>query len=153
MKKQYPNGKWADPQPVNQVLRWGQLGQIIKHAQKNIAAEQLIKNLLPNHLAKHCKVLNIHDDILILEIDNAGLAMNLRYNQTELLTKLQQSLHFKSLKKIEFKVRPAINLGACKKKEVPVLSNQSRTIINQCAEGMTNPEVKAALLRMIRSSL
>ncbi|HLB42613.1 MAG TPA: DciA family protein [Gammaproteobacteria bacterium] len=67
---------------------------------------QKILIYLDSHLIKYCQVANEENGHLIILVENAAIATQLRFQTDNLLTKFKQDPILKHIKKIDYKVRP-----------------------------------------------
>lgn len=94
-------------QSVHTILAKGQgpLGYVLAKVEQLRTLNQQIQTLLRPELAQHCQVANLRDGCLILQVDNAAWATQLRFEQTELLSKLRKQPALAGLASIKIQVR------------------------------------------------
>jgi len=84
-----------------------QLIALQQHCQLIQAVAKLVSQCLPEPLTKHCQVINLKEDLLILQTDSPTWNTLLRYQTPELLAQLQRSPNLAHLKSIRVKTTPA----------------------------------------------
>ena len=76
---------------------------------KKIASLQqlnhIFQNALNNDLTNHCSIAKQTKNSLVLIVDNASWATNLRYAIPDLIKTLQNQPEFKNLQKIQYKIQ------------------------------------------------
>ena len=66
------------------------LHHLVAKSQHLIHLTNLLHQLLDRQLAKHCKAANLRDKTLVIEIDSAAWATQIRYRIPQLLDQLRQ---------------------------------------------------------------
>ncbi len=96
-------------QSVHNILSQGQgpLAYVLAKVEQLRMLSQQVQKLLRPELAQHCQVANLRDGCLILQVDNAAWATQLRFEQTELLSKLRKQPELAGLASIKIQVRAA----------------------------------------------
>ena len=114
--------------------------------------DELLQYLLADDLAAHCKVINLNNDCLMVEVDSAAWATRLHYGELELLQQLQSHPQGRCLQRIKCCVRPAHQHHEVKQggggTVATTLSEQSAQMIKETADSVTSEELKAALMRL-----
>lgn len=130
------------------------LRNIVQHAKYFVTLQKIVHQHLPEAAAEHCHLANYHQGRLVLIIDNAHWATRLRYQQNQLVSRLCQHVEFKNLQRIQLKIRPssAFNDAIDKKKPRLEISAQAGQAINNCAETIEDPKLRAALERLARNA-
>ncbi len=96
-----------DPEHIDKLLKKpNSLGALIAKAQKLLFIEQVLKKAFAPELTQRFKVMNLHQETLVLQAESAAWAMHLRFLEQELLLQLQAEQSLKQLKHIQIKVRP-----------------------------------------------
>ncbi|MDD1782269.1 DciA family protein [Enterovibrio sp. ZSDZ35] len=95
------------PQAALDLLEKGLAGQVRQRAFALSQLNDQVKALLPPHSAKHCRVANFRDGILIIECGSSTWANRLNFDRHVLLSSLRQST-LPSLMTIEIKVNPEL---------------------------------------------
>lgn len=80
------------------------LGKVIQKAKWLLALDQVIQTLLPEQFAPYCRVMNVKQDILVLGISSAAVAMRVRMQSTEILQALQKVTNDYTIREIQYKV-------------------------------------------------
>lgn len=121
--------------------------QLLLRARYLQHADRLLHSLLNAEFKLHCRVANIRDGLLILDVDSVAWATRLRYQLPSLLEKLQQHEDLRVLSSIEIKIRPQQQTRQ-KSSQRPQLSPEAAHCIHSCAEGIDDPALGNALRRL-----
>ncbi|WP_232313480.1 DUF721 domain-containing protein [Enterovibrio coralii] len=95
------------PQAALDLLEKGLAGQVRQRAYALSQLNEQVKALLPPQSAKHCRVANFRDGILILECGSSSWANRLNFDRHVLMSSLRQGT-LPSLMTIEIKVNPEL---------------------------------------------
>ncbi|MCK4869648.1 MAG: DUF721 domain-containing protein [Gammaproteobacteria bacterium] len=82
----------------------GQLHKLIHQTEELQHLDRLFRQTLDNELGGHCHVSKFDGTHMILVVDNANWATNLRYGLPDIIKTLRVQPEFKGLKKINYKV-------------------------------------------------
>lgn len=121
------------------------LGQVLNKANQLKQTEALVHSFLPEELGKLFRVANYQNHKLTLLTASASNLTQMRFFQAQLLYQLQQ--HLPDLKGFDIKVRPE----PPKVEQVFIklnISAASRAQLKNLAEDVTDPRLKAVLLRL-----
>jgi len=122
------------------------------HMLENI--EVFLKKQLPHELQNHCYANNLANKCLILMVDSPAWSSKLRFIQPSLEQALVQQ-YPEIINALKIKVRPATrpeNTQPDKDKSFrPALSDTSRSIIQDMAEGMDDSDLKESLIRLAKT--
>lgn len=104
----HPNSKnkKEDFQAVMDVIKGSPLQKIIQKARLIMALEDQLKNILPDNFANQCTVANIHANSVIIHVQSAAIATRLRFQEQEILQKINKIKQFSVVRGVQFKVRP-----------------------------------------------
>ena len=89
--------------PVMECFQHSSLGKIIQKAKWLLALDRCVQTLLPEALAKACRVMNVQQSTLILGVNSAALATRIRLDSETLLHELHKT-EFSMIKSIECRV-------------------------------------------------
>lgn len=96
-----------DPQKVSKLLSKSALGTLVEKAYFLMSLQEALHFCLPEGIRKgDCRVLNWHDNILVIDTPQAHFATRLRYQQEEILEKLNARLGNIEVRALQVKVRP-----------------------------------------------
>lgn len=98
----------------------------------------------------HCRILEINQNCLLIGVENGSWATQLKYNTPTLLEKLHLYPEFQMIKTIRshiFTAHSSKKLSAPPKSICP----ESASMIVTIAQGITEPALKQALLRLARA--
>lgn len=130
------------------------LRSMVQQAQFFAHLEKIVHAQLPDAAVAHCRLANYNEGRLVLVIDNAMWATRLRYQQNQLLERLAQHAEFTGLQRIQLKVRPgdAFNSQQGEKSSELTLSGEAGDALLECAAGIRDPRLRAALERLASRS-
>src|SRR5690348_10345866 len=66
--------------------------------------EKLVKKYLPEKIVQHCKIVDVHNDTIVITAANTGILSLLRYEKSSLLQKLRTEEKMYALRSIELKL-------------------------------------------------
>ena len=95
-----------DPASVINLIQTNKLGQYLHKGQQLLELSAIIEKVLPMEVKSHCQVMNIREGILVLQCSSAAWAMNLRFQEQELLKAIKQVPIYRYIRSIEYKIRP-----------------------------------------------
>ena len=131
---------------------------MVAHARFLYSLTLCIRSKLPPKIANHCWTGGIYGDTVTIVTDSASWGVQARYQQYEILKQI--NTEFRSdlqteLKRIKIKVaniqEPTTTerlVGVKKPISRPVLSRKNAQLIAAAAGNTTDPEIKAALLKL-----
>lgn len=123
------------------------LKAIFAQAQRLSHWQRLLESQLQPAAREHCHVASWREGTLLLIVTDGHWATRLRYQQKRLQRQLQAFEEFASLTRILFKVQPpTVQQGAAG--HTMDLSNQAAETLQATAEGITDPNLRAALERL-----
>lgn len=109
--------------------------------------QQLVDSQIQPAAREHCHVASWREGSLLLLVTDGHWATRLRYQQRRLLRQLQALDEFRELTRILFKVQPP-DPPRHQVGPAPKLSSRSADNIQQTAQGITDPRLRAALERL-----
>ncbi|MDX5372243.1 MAG: DUF721 domain-containing protein [Pseudomonadaceae bacterium] len=127
------------------------LQALLGAAQRLGRLQALVETQLEPAAREHCQVASWHDGCLLLLTDNGHWATRLHYQQRRLQRALQALPEFAGLQKIQVKVRPPNTQVAYQARKVE-LSETAADSLNNAAEGIADPRLRAALERLARNA-
>ena len=86
---------------------------LIKRAQWLNNLNIILQQTLPTSFSAHCRLVNVHDDVLVVHTDNASYASLLRFQAKTLCKTFSEQCHTQ-FNKLEVKVRPLTMAAATK---------------------------------------
>ncbi|MDO7897240.1 DUF721 domain-containing protein [Pseudomonas citrulli] len=123
------------------------LKAIFGHARRLGHLQRLLDSQLQPAAREHCHVASWREGSLLLIVTDGHWATRLRYQQKRLLRQLQAFEEFAGLVRIQFKVQPpTVQVGA--KGHTLDLSSDAAATIQSTAEGISDPNLRAALERL-----
>jgi hypothetical protein len=126
--------------------------QFILSKVKQISAlnKQFQTHIDPN-IAQLCQVANLQNGKLIIVAANGSIATQLRFESVNLLRKFKADPLLESIKQIEAKVRPSVDTAAAPEKKrgnVKPLAKNTAALVNDIADTLDDPRLKAVLKRI-----
>lgn len=97
------------PETTQNLLKKKSIQHLHQHALELSRLNQLVSTLLPEATAKHCRVANYRNGILILECGSSAWVTRLNYDRLHILASLRRQL-LPSLMTIEIKVNPKLSV-------------------------------------------
>ncbi len=152
MQTRYPKEKFSAAKPIKRLMGKYLLKNVLDKAYQLMAINRSFIQLLPENIAQHCRVMNLKKKTLLIEADNASIATQLRYCAPELLQKMQAKPLFAEIQTLKYCVRPKVS--TIEKKTPPPtkpISEDTNQLIEQTAQSIPHPELKAALLRLAKT--
>jgi hypothetical protein len=138
-------------QATRKLLREAKpLQTLFQEAQRLGQLQQLLDSQLQPAARPHCRVASWRAGSLLLVVNDAHWATRLRYQQRRLLRQLQTFDEFAGLERIHFKVQPQVERRTPERNTR--LSSAAAETIQEAAEGISNPLLKAALERLASRS-
>ncbi|MCU1721061.1 MULTISPECIES: DUF721 domain-containing protein [unclassified Pseudomonas] len=123
------------------------LKALFSHAQRLAQLQRLVESQLQPAAREHCHVASWREGTLLLVVTDGHWATRLRYQQKRLQRALQQLDVFVSLNRIQFKVQPTAS-SPRPGGHVMDISSKSAENIQATAEGISDPNLRAALERL-----
>lgn len=138
-------------QAMTKLLREAKpLQSLFAEAQRLARLQQLLDTQLQPAARPHCHVASWRGGSLLLIVTDGHWATRLRYQQNRLLRQLATFEEFAGLARILFKVQPQTQ-AAAPKRSVTLTESAAETL-HEAAEGISNPQLKAALERLASRS-
>ena len=148
MKTQYTNFKFKDPQLLSNVLDHHPLSRVLAKAKSIHSSNMILVQFLPKEMVSSCKIINIEEKTLTLEVANAAWATRLRFLESSLLPELRRYTIMAKIENLQYRVRPQQPAGSLPPTP-KTLSNKSRTIIQELADSLSFEKLKNSLLKLI----
>lgn len=127
-----------DPKKLDEVLDHYHFRHLIKRSQTIREMNQQLPQWLPADIAPYCRVMNIEEDRLALEVNNAAIATRLRFTQNDLLAALRFHDRWRWIKRITIHVRNNTQTD----------SKHTNKVLQETIKSVKNPQLKAVLDRM-----
>jgi hypothetical protein len=116
--------------------------------------QQAWRDQIGDELATHTQAVSYEDGILKVQAESAAWASRLRQQGMQIVRQLRQRPAFRMIKKIQLRVAPDDNpvVKIATQSNRAYLSEQSRKLIGTVAEEINDPELKAAMLSLSKTS-
>ena len=142
--------KRNSPVSIGSILGKSQVSRLLDGAGVLDKLAANVQELLPSSLKEHCRVLSVRGSVLVLAADSPVWAARLRFHSPELVKQLEHTQTVK-LRTVQVRVRPVDKPPATvKRQNKPHLSAVNSLALEQTARGVSDPGLKAALLRLAR---
>lgn len=129
------------------IIADSQLSKLQQHAKEIMMINQELKLILPRGTERHCRVANIRDNQLILEVASASIKMKIDYERLTILNQLR-SKGFARLIAVTVQINPELYRVERDKLEKPKprepISDIAAQYLEMIASG-ASPKVKARL--------
>lgn len=123
------------------------LKALFNQAQRLAQLQRLVESQLQPAAREHCRVATWREGTLTLVVTDGHWATRLRYQQKRLQRQLQQLDAFVNLNRILFKVQP-VATPPRPPSHVIDISDKSAETIQATAQGISDPNLRAALERL-----
>ena len=123
---------------------------ILSKANLLATIQKELNTILDRQLINYCQVANINQKKLTILVDNASVATVLRYQRVELLNAFKNIEVLQTINDLIIRVRPAPTKKIPPKPAIKQLSEHSAQILQENAQRIENPQLKAALLRIAK---
>jgi hypothetical protein len=136
------------PLKINKLLGTGRLAGLLAHSRDLGKMDVLLAELLPAPLNTHCHLLSIRNSVLVMAADSPVWAARLRFHAPQLAKQLTRRLSAKRYT-VHVLVRPPETpLPPQPGKAVTRPGRQGVAALQQAAQGISDPALKTALLRL-----
>lgn len=131
----------------DEVIADSPLSQLQQHAKEIMLINRELKTILPKGTEDHCRVANIRDNQLILEVASAGIKMKIDRDRLHILN-LLRSKGFARLIAVTVQINPELYRSKTVQEEVKKprepISDVAAQYLEMIASG-ASPKVKARL--------
>ncbi len=132
----------------DEIIAESRFSQLQKHAEEIMMINKELKTILPRGTEDHCRVANVRDGQLVIEVASAGIKMKIDYERLSILNQLR-ARGFARLMAINVQINPDLYRSkqlkdpAEQKPRDPISENAAQ-YLNMIASG-ASPKVKARL--------
>jgi hypothetical protein len=138
------------PVTIGRILGKSQVSHLLAGASVLEKLAAIVHELLPPPLREHCRVLSVRGETLVMAADSPVWAARLRFHSPKLVKQLG-NIQTVKLRTIHVRVRPVDKPPAVVRRlNTPCLSVENSLALEQTARGVTDPGLKASLLRLAR---
>jgi hypothetical protein len=136
------------PFQIGDLLDRSEAARLLSRARALRELDALVHELIPSPLNRHCRVLSVRNDALIVAADSPVWAARLRYQTSQLVKQLTTDSSVK-LRTVQVRVRACeCPRGSGIAQVQPPLSKRNSIVLKQAARSVTDAGLKAALLRL-----
>lgn len=107
--------------------------KVIKKAALLQQLNHIFHNTLPTELANHCQIAKQTKEVIVLIVDNAAWATNLRYMIQDIIKTLRTQPEFKNLQKIRYQVKKEFEPAKIKKRKKNLQAIQNARMLREFA--------------------
>lgn len=128
------------------------LGALNERRMRLERAAAQIGTLLPAPLNRHCRVANLADGVLVLQVDAPVWLTRARLERTRLLAALRAHPELADIRELHFRTAPeaAIPPRPPQPRPMPVLPAAAAAQLRAAASTLPDPGLREALLRLAR---
>jgi hypothetical protein len=142
-----------DPKNIRNLLRdhgESSLRGIVRKVQRWQVIDNILKPCLPENLRPHCYAAGMTATHLTVLVDSAAWLTHLRYCKPQLLQQLKKNPQCAYLQDLQFRIQPLPTVEVKTPEPMPrkSLSAENRELLQSAAEGVSNPLLKKALLKL-----
>lgn len=124
------------------------LSLLLSHIRLLRQITSVIRSVLPEPLSLHCHAANIDGDTIVIGCDSPAWAAKLRYLLPQLLPPLKEHHQVPTFRQIRIRVQPADQGETGAVVRQASMAEHSAALIASVAHDITDPDLKAALLRL-----
>ena len=125
--------------------------QIMQRVDEIQLLQQIFSTIIPTELAKHCRVINIQGDSLVVGAEHAQWATRIRYSTPELLKQLSEHKQVPRINAIRVVVSPPSSITTTKQVQRATLTeHQAQQILNM-SENIDDEDIANCLRRISRN--
>lgn len=140
------------PRPLAGLLKDQEnatLDGLIQRCRRLQQLEQRLAACLDIQSVMHCRVVNVHQGVLLLGVDSAAWATRLRYQLPDLLVCARRQHGLAGLQSIQLSILPAPDSAPQTVKHgPPELSRESALALRGCADSIEHDGLRQALERL-----
>ncbi len=136
------------PLRINNLLGNSAVARLLSRARTLATLDAELHRLIPPPLNDHCHVLSLRDGTLVLAADSPVWAARLRFQSSQLVKQLSTTRTV-NLRTLRVCVRPPESRRTFRSaRRRPPVSRQHSRILEQAASEVTDPGLRAALLKL-----
>ncbi len=135
------------PVSVAKLISGGTLPRLLDHSRALAQLDQALRKALPEPLNEHCHVINLRGQTLTLAADSPAWATRLRYQSRTVLQHLTR-LQSVTVRTIQVRIAPEQPTKQKKPKRHAHLSATNAQLLQQTANSLSDPRLRAALLKV-----
>lgn len=124
---------------------------LLARARQLAELDRVVKQLLPESLLPHCKVINQKREILVLGATSSAWASRLRFVAPTLLKQLKNHLPTE-ISSIQIRTLPVESEPPTRKVEQPQISLATATLLARTADDIDHDGLREALYRLAANS-
>ena len=135
------------PVSIAKLFSGGALPRLLDHSRALAQLDRALHKALPDPLKEHCHVVNLRGQTLTLAADSPAWAARLRYQSRTVLQHLAR-MQTVTVRTITVRIAPARPPRQEKPKRQAQLSATNARLLQQTANALTDPRLRAALLKV-----
>lgn len=142
------------PTFISVLLRRERLAPLLDQARSRESLGRAVETLLPAECRGHCRLGGFEGGRFVLLADSAAWATRLRYSAPEIREQLRRLPGGRGVTQVQVRVSPPASAAPSTERTRPLErpSAASGRALQDIAEAETDPQLRAALLRLARRS-
>ncbi|HCG8601021.1 TPA: DUF721 domain-containing protein [Vibrio parahaemolyticus] len=137
------------PTSTEDVIAESQFKQIQEHAGEILQLNQALQTILPKGTADHCRVANIRNDHLLIDVSSAAIKMKIDYDRLMILNKLRTQGYAKLIS-VDVRINPSLYRNRYEKddrpKRPPLTESAAQSLMT--IADMAPPKIQERLKRL-----
>ena len=125
------------------------LDRLYQHTKFLLYLNKCLNSVLAEPLNQHCQIANYDKSTLTILADSPAWSTRLRYNTSDILSRMRTDFGLDSLKTIRIKTRP-IDTPVHARHRKLLLSSSAAKFINQIAGTITDEKLRLSLLKLAK---
>ncbi len=127
----------------------GPYGKLIERSRLYHKLHAQLETHLGRDIAAHCRIQNLREGLLLLQVDAPSWAARLRFELPRLLVRLRATPELSQLRDIRVRVVPNEPPRAHSSRRAQ-LSDKAAAVLDEAADGTSDPQLRNALRRLAR---
>ncbi|HHX8658242.1 TPA: DUF721 domain-containing protein [Vibrio diabolicus] len=137
------------PTSTEDVIAESQFKQIQEHAGEILQLNQALQEILPTGTADHCRVANVRNGHLLIDVSSAAIKMKIDYDRLMILNKLRTQ-GFAKLMSVEVRINPSLYRNRFEQddrpKRPPLTESAAKSLMT--IADMAPPKIQERLKRL-----
>ena len=133
----------------DEIIAESRFSQLQKHAEEIMMINKELKTILPRGTEDHCRVANVRDGQLVIEVASAGIKMKIDYDRLMILNKLRTQ-GFAKLMSVEVRINPSLYRNRFQQddrpKRPPLTESAAKSLMT--IADMAPPKIQERLKRL-----
>ncbi|OQQ01551.1 hypothetical protein BK412_18020 [Vibrio campbellii] len=137
------------PTSTDDLIAESQFKQIQEHAGEIMQLNQALQEILPKGTADHCRVANVRNGHLLIDVSSAAIKMKIDYDRLMILNKLRTQGYAK-LMSVEVRINPSLYRNRFEQENKPKRPPLTESAANSLLiiADMAPPKIQERLKRL-----